>query len=662
MLVPVSSNQNEQQIHLSKVSKKKVSYLFKYLLAANFLEYLEAGALPALLMQLTSSFQMKPGEIGLLGGIVYLSLSIGAPFAEYLLRNYDHQLVVGWSLTINNIFTLCWALTPIGYSFSSLLFISLRFLMGLTQCVVCIFMPLWCNEFAPKDQKTTWMSYQQVSVPFGVMSGYIIASLITNISHNADVCLGLLCWRWPFIIEVILLIPLCIGVFLVPREHVSVKLTPKVIVRSLSKEALDELCIPNANTPLNTCIQKTSYSNENINDINRNNTLEYTNFNNLVKQVEVNSDSSCSIPIKDEPMESMESMESIKKSYSHHDHVNSLIVDNNTLDDEDDNEEDEEDHKFQLSSLFQDSKSEYILQRNLRRHSMAASMIDPFYTKSMMRSSFIDNNLTDFNSIDKDSMEQDVSEGMDSSFLSPSHLSFSSLDGLHSNTERYLSMNQHLSKPKSPFQLIRNLFGSIFKQKEKKLSSFRTTDLMESNVIKNLSYATTKTTQTTETLQSIQSRDRVDSDSSDSLISISRKTSTYHNRSSSLAMSSSSSNNNNESNIETYESFREVSKRFHEVQIGRQHLGVTGNVTFNTIHESINISTNGTGNGIGLLNPSRSSSATSLKLKAIPNVVQVDDDDVTMHSQPLGLDIDQVNEQLAHQDNDKLRLQVTSPR
>jgi MFS family permease len=146
----------------SRSQREHPAYLFKYLLAANFLEYLEAGAVPALLLNLAKSFDMNSGQLGLLGGIVYLSLSFGGPFAGYLLRHYDHQLVVGVSISINNFFTLLWALTPVGYHHSSAIFIFLRFLMGFTQCAVCVFMPLWTNEFAPKDHKTSWMSYQQV--------------------------------------------------------------------------------------------------------------------------------------------------------------------------------------------------------------------------------------------------------------------------------------------------------------------------------------------------------------------------------------------------------------------------------------------------------------------------------------------------------------------
>lgn len=137
-------------------------YLFRYLLLANFLQYLEAGAVPALLLQLSNAFGMNSGQQGLLGGVVYLSLSLGGPIAGYLLRTYDHKTVLAVAISANILATFTWAMTPIGKDYSSIMFISIRFLIGFFQCVVCVFLPLWTNENAPKHQRTSWMSYLQV--------------------------------------------------------------------------------------------------------------------------------------------------------------------------------------------------------------------------------------------------------------------------------------------------------------------------------------------------------------------------------------------------------------------------------------------------------------------------------------------------------------------
>lgn len=124
-------------------------------------------------------------------------------------------------------------MTPVNRSYSTTMFISIRFLMGFTQCIVCIFLPLWTMENAPKTKRTIWMSYLQASVPFGVMAGYIVASItMTTFAtsrndpdyHGSDSCFGLMCWRWPFLVEIFLLLPLFILLQFVPKAHIAVPL------------------------------------------------------------------------------------------------------------------------------------------------------------------------------------------------------------------------------------------------------------------------------------------------------------------------------------------------------------------------------------------------------------------------------------------------------
>lgn len=93
---------------------------------------------------------------------MYIALSVGGPFAGYLLRQYDHRTVVGYAVVANTVFTLLWAMTPVQCKFSKALFITLRFIMGLAQCFLCVYLPLWINEYAPVNKRTSWMGYLQV--------------------------------------------------------------------------------------------------------------------------------------------------------------------------------------------------------------------------------------------------------------------------------------------------------------------------------------------------------------------------------------------------------------------------------------------------------------------------------------------------------------------
>ena len=54
------------------------------------------------------------------------------------------------------------------------------------------------------------------------MMGYIIASSVISLSQNSQQCFGLLCWRWPFLIEVLLLTPLYCGLYFIPKEDISI--------------------------------------------------------------------------------------------------------------------------------------------------------------------------------------------------------------------------------------------------------------------------------------------------------------------------------------------------------------------------------------------------------------------------------------------------------
>lgn len=61
-------------------------------------------------------------------------------------------------------------------------------------------------------------------MPLGVMVGYIIAAISLSIAQTSETCAGLLCWRWPILIEVFLLMPLYVGLYFVPSEHISLHL------------------------------------------------------------------------------------------------------------------------------------------------------------------------------------------------------------------------------------------------------------------------------------------------------------------------------------------------------------------------------------------------------------------------------------------------------
>jgi MFS transporter, Spinster family, sphingosine-1-phosphate transporter len=178
----------------SKYERERSAYLFKYIILAQIVVYIEAGAIPALLTQLKVIFNMSYNEQGALGGVVYLFLSMACPLAGYLFRVWSPRAVLSATLSLNLLATLGFALTP--DEWTKALIVS-RAMIGFTQAFVMVYSPVWVDEFAPPARRTAHMSYLQGSVPIGIMVGYCFGTVVSYFEHcpwcDYQLCE---CWRY----------------------------------------------------------------------------------------------------------------------------------------------------------------------------------------------------------------------------------------------------------------------------------------------------------------------------------------------------------------------------------------------------------------------------------------------------------------------------------
>lgn len=201
-------------------------YLFKYLLLVQVAMYLEAGAVPALLQQFTLAFELSPQEQGLLGAVVYLAISLTSPWCAALFRRFSPRTLLGVSLAANNLAVLGLATVPAGKDghHHKALLVGLRAAIGLTQAFHCVYCPLWVHDYAPLAKRGAWMSYLQAAVPIGVTLGYLAGSVtLWAAPDGATVCSGIACWRWPFLFQFALVLPLSVALFLVPARHIRLR-------------------------------------------------------------------------------------------------------------------------------------------------------------------------------------------------------------------------------------------------------------------------------------------------------------------------------------------------------------------------------------------------------------------------------------------------------
>lgn len=131
------------------------SYLFKYIVLAQIVVYMEAGAVPALLQLLTLAFSLSFTEKGFLGGVVYLAISFAAPLASFLFSRYSAKRVLIVSLLLNNAMVILFALVPEHSDWRNVL-IGIRALIGATQSFLAVYLPVWIDLFAPPEKVTRW--------------------------------------------------------------------------------------------------------------------------------------------------------------------------------------------------------------------------------------------------------------------------------------------------------------------------------------------------------------------------------------------------------------------------------------------------------------------------------------------------------------------------
>ncbi|GAB5357156.1 hypothetical protein AAMO2058_000349800 [Amorphochlora amoebiformis] len=222
-----------------EAQKAEAAYLFKWIAITGMFVYMEAGAIPGMLKQLKARFNLDYFQLGILGSVVYLSLSLGCPIFAWLYRRYNAKNVLGITLIVNNITMLMFALCPT--SFPNL-FISLRAMIGLSQAGLVVYTPVWIDDFAPKGRHATWMACQQASTPFGIMLGYLAASLFAFIGR--DTLGGMYTFRYPFLIQVVLVTPYLVLVWFVPSAHINVVAAFKLELSSYGSEVVWEKQLP----------------------------------------------------------------------------------------------------------------------------------------------------------------------------------------------------------------------------------------------------------------------------------------------------------------------------------------------------------------------------------------------------------------------------------
>lgn len=157
--------------------------IFLLMILTNILINLDHGILPACNAQMAIDYDMNETEVGMLGSIVYLGISVMGMFAGRLYQHFNSKILTVVSLVVLELSLLCFVFFAQKYAAYAT-----RFITGVCQVFLLVYYPIWIDKFGgPK--KTMWLTLLQICVPVGIFMGYGMTAIIISTGHHVTLLL-----------------------------------------------------------------------------------------------------------------------------------------------------------------------------------------------------------------------------------------------------------------------------------------------------------------------------------------------------------------------------------------------------------------------------------------------------------------------------------------
>ncbi len=170
--VDVNSPTDKTQTYIKFDPRDRMS-IFIIFTAINIVLNMDHGTIPAATKEIQEDMDIKETTLGSFGSLVYLGNLIGALILTKIIDAADRKLLAIVSVILNAILLFCFI------NSTNLIFLSInRILVGLMQCYLTVYFPVWIDQFGPRKWKTMMLSIFNITSPFGVIFGYILTMVI----------------------------------------------------------------------------------------------------------------------------------------------------------------------------------------------------------------------------------------------------------------------------------------------------------------------------------------------------------------------------------------------------------------------------------------------------------------------------------------------------
>lgn len=208
-----SSSQNENRTLLQRLAKalsRKTRWMiFTIFILLNIIINIDHGTVPAATEEIEKALKINDEQLGFFGSLVFLGTIIGSLISLSLINKFNRKYLLILSLI------LC-GVCLISFTFEIHVYVlyANRVVVGMFQAFISIYLPVWCDQFGIKNQRTMMIALIQVAPPLGVVLGYVITVFCLKYWNS---------WKFPFIIQSVALWVVMLLLFFFPNMYFSSK-------------------------------------------------------------------------------------------------------------------------------------------------------------------------------------------------------------------------------------------------------------------------------------------------------------------------------------------------------------------------------------------------------------------------------------------------------
>jgi MFS family permease len=171
----------------------------------SLVNYFDRGLFASVLKPISSAavFDLSKTMAGLINSMFIVGFMVFSPIFAHLAHRFEPLHLTAFGLALWSASSVVAAL-----SHNFWIFLAARTVCGAGEASFVSLVPPFIEDYAPPAQRTKWLSLFYLSVPVGAALGYIVGGPSAKRSVDG--------WRWPFLGQGAVMLPLALYVALVP--------------------------------------------------------------------------------------------------------------------------------------------------------------------------------------------------------------------------------------------------------------------------------------------------------------------------------------------------------------------------------------------------------------------------------------------------------------